>query len=124
MKSRSGSQDRVQVRRKPRVQREIVAALARRILSGEIEPLTYLPKESELCAQYGVSRTVIREATKVLESKGLLRSRSRVGTQVLDVKQWNMLDPDLLAWSGPAFYDPGFTNSLMEARRIIELAAA
>src|SRR6516164_5465640 len=120
----NASRVRQKRKRKPRVLREIIASLARRVLSGEIPPREYLPKESVLCDQYGVSRTVIREATKVLESKGLLRSRSRVGTQVLDVKQWNMLDPDLLAWSGPAFRDPGFTNSLMEARRIIEPAAA
>ena len=109
---------------KPRVQREIVAALAHRILSGEIPPREYLPKEAELCAQYGVSRTVIRESTKVLESKGLLRSRSRVGTQVLDPNEWNMLDADLLAWAGSEFHDPRFVSSLMEARFIIEPAAA
>ena len=111
-------------KRKPRVKREIVAALARRILSGEIQPSEYLPKESELCAQYGVSRTVIREATKVLESKGLLRSRSRVGTRVLEASEWNMLDPDLLALASSDFHDPRFVDSLMEARRIIEPAAA
>jgi GntR family galactonate operon transcriptional repressor len=111
-------------KRKPRVQREIVATLARKILSGEIQPTEYLPKESELCAQYGVSRTVIREATKVLESKGLLRSRSRVGTWVLDARDWNMLDPDLLVLASSDFHDPGFVDSLMEARRIIEPAAA
>jgi DNA-binding FadR family transcriptional regulator len=111
-------------KRKPRVHREIVATLARRILSGEIQQCEYLPKESELCAQYGVSRTVIREATKVLESKGLLRSRSRVGTKVLDAREWNMLDPDLLALASSDFHDPGFVDSLMEARRIIEPAAA
>jgi len=120
----NASRVRQKRKRKPRVLREIIASLARRVLSGEIPPRKYLPKESLLCDQYGVSRTVIREATKVLESKGLLRSRSRVGTQVLDVNQWNMLDPDLLAWAGPAFHDPDFTKSLMEARRIIEPAAA
>ena len=111
-------------KRKPRVQREIVATLARKILSGEIQPSEYLPKESELCAQYGVSRTVIREATKVLESKGLLLSRSRVGTRVLDAREWNMLDPDLLGLASSDFHDPGFVDSFMEARRIIEPAAA
>jgi GntR family transcriptional regulator, galactonate operon transcriptional repressor len=111
-------------KRKPRVQREVVASLAQRILSGEIPAHTYLPKESELCAEYNVSRTVIREATKILESKGLLRSRSRVGTQVLDPNEWNMLDADLLAWAGPDFHDPRFVYSLMEARRIIEPVAA
>jgi GntR family galactonate operon transcriptional repressor len=111
-------------KRKPRVKQEIVAALARSILSGEIQPSEYLPKESDLCLQYGVSRTVIREATKVLESKGLIRSRSRVGTRVLDASEWNMLDPDLLALASSDFHDPLFVDSLMEARRIIEPAAA
>jgi GntR family transcriptional regulator, galactonate operon transcriptional repressor len=111
-------------KRKPRVKQEIVALLARRILSGEIQPNQYLPKESELCVQYGVSRTVIREATKVLESKGLLRSRSRVGTMVLEASEWKMLDPDLLVLASSDFHDPRFVDSLMEARRIIEPAAA
>jgi GntR family galactonate operon transcriptional repressor len=118
------SANKVRHKRKPRVQREVVSTLARRILSGEIPAREYLPKESELCAQYGVSRTVIREATKILESKGLLRSRSRVGTQVQDPNQWNMLDADLLAWAGSEFHDPRFVHSLMEARFIIEPAAA
>jgi GntR family galactonate operon transcriptional repressor len=116
--------NKVRHKRKPRVQREVVATLAHRILSGEIPAREYLPKESELCVEYGVSRTVIREATKILESKGLLRSRSRVGTQVLDPNEWNMLDADLLAWAGSEFHDPRFVHSLMEARFIIEPAAA
>ena len=124
MKAKRHSANKVLRKRKPRVQREIVATLARRILSGKIPPREYLPKESELCTQYGVSRTVIREATKILESKGLLRSRSRVGTQVLDPNEWNMLDADLLTWAGSEFHDPRFVHSLMEARFIIEPAAA
>jgi DNA-binding FadR family transcriptional regulator len=124
MKAKRASANKVLRKRKPRVQREVVATLARRILSGEIQPRDHLPKESELCAHYGVSRTVIREATKILESKGLLRSRSRVGTQVLDPNEWNMLDADLLAWAGSEFHDPRFVHSLMEARFIIEPAAA
>jgi DNA-binding FadR family transcriptional regulator len=111
-------------RRRPRVRQEVVVGLARRILTGEFQPGESLPKEPDLCAQYGVSRTVIREATKILESKGLLRIRSRLGTHVLDQREWNMLDPDLLAWSGSNFYDPRFVHSLMEARHIIEPAAA
>jgi GntR family transcriptional regulator, galactonate operon transcriptional repressor len=124
MKMKRPAATKIVRKRKPRVQREVVATLARRILSGEIPAHEYLPKESELCAQYRVSRTVIREATKILESKGLLRSRSRVGTQVLDPIEWNMLDADLLTWAGSEFHDPRFVHSLMEARFIIEPAAA
>jgi GntR family transcriptional regulator, galactonate operon transcriptional repressor len=124
MKIKRPAATKIVRKRKPRVRREVVATLARRILSGEISAREYLPKESELCLEYGVSRTVIREATKILESKGLLRSRSRVGTQVLDPSEWNMLDADLLAWAGSEFHDPRFVHSLMEARFIIEPAAA
>jgi GntR family transcriptional regulator, galactonate operon transcriptional repressor len=123
MKIKRPTATKIVNKRKPRVQREVVATLARRILSGEIPAHGFLPKEAELCAQYGVSRTVIREATKILESKGLLRSRSRVGTQVLDPNEWNMLDADLLVWAGSEFHDPRFVYSLMEARFIIEPAA-
>ncbi|SER38669.1 transcriptional regulator, GntR family [Faunimonas pinastri] len=116
--------DSIPPRRKPRVKREVTMALARRILAGEIQPGENLPREAELCSEYGVSRTVIREATKVLEAKGLLRSRSRAGTLVLDAGDWNMLDPDLLSWAGPGFHNPRFVESLMEARHIIEPAGA
>jgi DNA-binding FadR family transcriptional regulator len=43
---------------------------------------------------------------------------------VLDPNEWNMLDADLLAWAGSEFHDPRFVSSLMEARFIIEPAAA
>jgi GntR family galactonate operon transcriptional repressor len=109
---------------RPRIGKEVVAALARRILSGEWPPGTVLPVEAELCAEYGVSRTVVREATKILASKNLLRSRAGSGTQVLDMARWNRLDPELLDWSGDSLVTPRFVASLMEARRIVEPAAA
>ncbi len=110
--------------RKPRVKAEIVAAMARMVLSGEIRPGDYLPTEAELCQKYGVSRTVIREASKVLESKGLLSIRSRVGTQVLDRANWNLLDADMVGWADNFSQKPEYIASLMEMRRIIEPAAS
>lgn len=110
-------------RRKPRVHRELVVSLAQRILGGELAPGTTLV-EAELCEHYGVSRTVTREAFKVLESKGLLKTRMRIGTQVQPESEWNMLDPDLLTWAEGRLFSPEFVNSLMEARGILEPAAA
>lgn len=109
--------------RKPRVKAEVVAAMARAILTGEVAQGSFMPTEAELCQQYGVSRTVVREATKVLESKGLLSIRSRVGTQVQDKAVWNLLDPDMLAWAEDSSEQPEYIASLMEIRRIIEPAA-
>jgi DNA-binding FadR family transcriptional regulator len=42
-----------------------------------------------------VSRTVAREAIKVLAAKGLVVSRQKVGTRVLPRDQWNLFDPDV-----------------------------
>lgn len=111
-------------RAKPRVQKEIIATLARFIASGRFPPNTNLPRENDLCAEFGVSRTVIREALKVLESKGLVRGRPRVGTVVRDKEDWNLLDPDIIEWMGSDFLDESLLKSVLEARRAIEPAAA
>ncbi|MGO8134351.1 FadR/GntR family transcriptional regulator, partial [Rhizobium ruizarguesonis] len=60
-----------------------------------------LPRENYLCELYGVSRTVIRESLKVLESKGLFRGKPRIGTTVCDKDDWNILAADVLEWMGP-----------------------
>jgi GntR family galactonate operon transcriptional repressor len=67
------------------------------IVSGAIRPDQLLPVESALCEAYGVSRTVVREAIKSLEGKGLLRARQGVGTLVSAEELWNLLDPAVLA---------------------------
>ena len=57
-----------------------------------------MPSESELCEQYGASRTVIREAIKLLSAKGLILTRQRFGTRVNPIGDWNLLDPDVTTW--------------------------
>ena len=122
--SEPGAATLVVRRTKPRVQKEIIATLARAIASGRFPPGSNLPRENDLCAEFGVSRTVIREALKVLESKGLVRGRPRVGTTVRDKEDWNLLDPDIVDWMGTGFLDPALLMSILEARRAIEPAAA
>jgi GntR family galactonate operon transcriptional repressor len=75
----------------------VVDHLIELIVSGGIQPDQLLPVESALCGAYGVSRTVIREAIKSLEAKGLLRARQGVGTLVSAQESWNLLDPAVLA---------------------------
>ncbi|WP_458116724.1 FadR/GntR family transcriptional regulator [Arthrobacter sp. D2-10] len=53
---------------------------------------------TQLASDAGVSRTVIRETVRILESKGLVESRRRVGVTVLPVSAWNVLDPQLIRW--------------------------
>jgi GntR family transcriptional regulator len=56
--------------------------LRQAILGGTFRPGSQLPTEAELCAMLGVSRTVVREALRVLEDDGLVARRHGVGTFV------------------------------------------
>ncbi len=87
--------------------------------SGEV-----LPDEAALSAQLGVSRTVLREAIKVLAAKGLVEPRPRTGTRVRPRQEWNLLDPEVLQWRYEAGPDERFLRNLTELRLIIEPPAA
>jgi len=110
--------------RRPRVRYNVTAAIGADICGGRFPPGTVLPRESDLCATYGVSRTVIRESLKVLETKGLVHGRPRVGTLVLDRSEWNVLDAQILEWMGPDVLSAELLSSILEARRTVEPAAA
>ena len=73
---------------------QVVHTIGRRILSGAIRPGELLPVDPGLRA----SRTVLREAIKVLAAEGLVESRPKTGTRVRPPEFWNLLDPDVLAW--------------------------
>ena len=60
-----------------RIAEEIGAA----IVAGRYAPDTLVPGEIELGRRYGASRTVVREALKLLSAKGLIASRKRSGTR-------------------------------------------
>ncbi|WP_213993536.1 FadR/GntR family transcriptional regulator [Sodalis sp. dw_96] len=72
--------------------------LGQRILAGEYVAGEILPGEIELGDLFGVSRTAVREAVKILAAKGMLLPRPRIGTRVLPRHQWNYLDQELLSW--------------------------
>jgi DNA-binding FadR family transcriptional regulator len=74
----------------------VVDHLIELIVGGGLPPEHVLPVESALCEAYGVSRTVLREAIKSLEAKGLVRARQGIGTLVSDQDSWNLLDPEVL----------------------------
>jgi len=104
--------------------REIVSRIGSEIASGRLAQGSILPKESDLAARYGVGRSTLREAVKVLAAKGLLEARPRIGTRVRTKDQWNLLDPDILAWRCATGVDADFLRHLTELREIIEPSAA
>ncbi|BCQ29378.1 FCD domain-containing protein (plasmid) [Caballeronia sp. NK8] len=102
----------------------IVQELGMQIVSGRIKPGERLPAEPTLCESYGVSRPVLREATRVLVAKGLVVSKPRVGSVVRARDEWHMLDPDVLVWTIGYLPEGEFFRSLMTVRQIFEPAAA
>jgi DNA-binding FadR family transcriptional regulator len=107
---------------KPRVHQQVVETIARAILRGDY--VGYLPPEPQLCEALQISRSALREAVKVLGGKGLVSPRPHVGTMIRPRDEWNMLDADLLAWSIEGKPDPKVVLGLIEARQVIEPAAA
>jgi len=77
---------------------QVAREIARKILSGEVAQNEIIPGEMTLCEQFKVSRTSLREAIKLLTSKGLLESKPKVGTRVTERENWNFLDSQLLDW--------------------------
>lgn len=102
----------------------LVELLGRRILGERLGPGALLPREAELAQQQGASRTAIREALKVLSAKGLVETRRKLGTRVRARAEWNLLDPDVLAWQAAEGASPALTRHLVELRRMVEPEAA
>jgi len=102
---------------------QVVEELGSSIVGGVLRPGDALPGEAQLAAQMEVSRTILREALKVLAAKGLIETRQKTGMRVRDSRFWNHLDPNVLAWRCAAMPTEDFVGKLVEMRAIIEPAA-
>ena len=98
---------------------QLILSLGQQIISGELLPGTVLTSDS-LEAKYGVSRTVVREALKVLQDKGVVKARTKTGTIVLERYQWNLLDPDVISWMKTSGLGPELIRDLEEVRASYE----
>lgn len=83
-------------KRSERLSVAVVRDLVELIVTGGVAEGDLLPPEGPLSDHFGVSRTVIREAIKRLEEKGLLIVTQGRGTQVAPSASWNILDPTVL----------------------------
>jgi len=103
---------------------QIVQDLGIAIVTGKFAGKGGFPIEAEICSRYSASRSVVREAIKVLNAKGLLIARPRRGTSVRPEHEWNLLDPDVLFWMLKRRFNLPLLIDFTRARLAIEPSAA
>ena len=102
----------------------LVQKLGSAIVRGELAAGKSLPIEAELGKKFGASRTVMREAVKILSTKGLIGQRPRVGTYVHTEDRWDLLDAEVLTWILDRHFSHSLVREFLEVRIGIEPAAA
>lgn len=101
----------------------LLDTLGEAVCSGRLRSGTVVTVE-EIVAGYGVSRSVVREAVRVLESMHLVRSRRRIGIVVLPSDDWNLYDPQLIRWQLASSARLVQLQELTELRAAVEPEAA
>ncbi|MFK4102184.1 FadR/GntR family transcriptional regulator [Streptomyces sp. NPDC019531] len=101
----------------------VLETLGPAITAGEYPPGSVL-RTDELAQRFDVSRSVMREAVRVLESMHLLESRRRVGVTVRPKAEWNVYDPQVIRWRLAGADRPQQLRSLTVLRSAIEPVAA
>lgn len=94
------------------------------IVTGVYGQSNPFPTEAELCKRLGASRSVLREAVKMLTAKGLLKARPRQGTWIEPERNWNLMDPDVLGWLLERKFSPVLLLEFTQVRLAIEPVAA
>jgi DNA-binding FadR family transcriptional regulator len=101
----------------------LLDALGTGIASGRLAAGQVLTLDG-VSTEHGVSRSVAREAIRVLESMGMVASRRRVGITIQPARKWHVFDPALIRWRLDAGDRAAQLLSLSELRRGFEPAAA
>src|SRR3954463_9835151 len=91
-----------------------------RVIRGDFEPGSVLPTEPALVEEFGFSRTVVREALRQLEERGLVRIEQGRGTTVQPREAWNLLDPLVLRTALAHDGDMRLLDDLIRIRRLLE----
>jgi DNA-binding FadR family transcriptional regulator len=102
----------------------MVQELGKNIVCGEYNKKENIPTEADLCEKFGVSRSAVREAVKMLSAKGLINSTPRKGITILPESQWNIFDPDLLSWMLQSKPSMNLLKEFLQMRIAIEPEAA
>ncbi len=94
------------------------------IVRGKYNGGQAFPTEAQLAAQFNISRSVMREAVKMLTAKGLISSRPRQGIRLSPSNNWNLFDSDVLSWTLKSRPSLSLLKEFTELRLAIEPEAA
>jgi GntR family transcriptional regulator, transcriptional repressor for pyruvate dehydrogenase complex len=103
---------------------EVSSRFLTQIVDGEYPPGSTLPPENELAQSFDVSRIVVREAMRILGTKGVVSVRQGRNTTVNLLSEWNHLDPQILLVLFESRQLGELAHHLVEIRRILEVEAA
>jgi DNA-binding FadR family transcriptional regulator len=101
----------------------VIDRLGQDIVSGKLSAGSTVSAD-DIAAGLGVSRSVIREAVRVLEAMHLLEVRRRVGITILGPAAWNPFEPKIIQWRLAGADRLHQLRSLSELRQAIEPLAA
>ncbi len=102
---------------------QLLQSLGQAIVAGEFDGGGF-PTEAEIAEHYRVSRSVTREAVKMLTAKGILAARPRSGISTQPQSHWSLLDPDVLRWMLERKFSYELLRHFTEMRLGLEPAAA
>lgn len=106
------------------ITRDLLDTLGGSIVRGDFNIGERLPTEADIAETHKVSRTITREAMKMLAAKGLVKAWPRRGTMVQDEADWNLLDPDVMTWILNRGTSVKLVKDFLNMRLAIEPAAA
>ncbi len=101
-----------------------VDELGLRIAGGVWAEGDVITREADLVDDLRVSRSVVREAVRILSAKGMLRSRTSDGTRVQPTASWRLLDPDVMEWRIRAGDRKSLLRDLLRLRLVLEPGVA
>jgi DNA-binding FadR family transcriptional regulator len=98
--------------------------LISQIVSGELAPEEWLPRETDIAANFQVSRGVAREVIRGLEERGLVEVFHGRGAQVSSQARWDTFDIDVLSAHLGGERRREVLRDFLECRMIVEVEAA
>jgi DNA-binding FadR family transcriptional regulator len=105
------------------VAEQIAAQLVTRIVEDDLQPGSLLPTETDLATAFGVGKSAIREAVRIVATKGLIDVAHGSGMRVTPRERWKVIDPELVGLLGRGIVT---MEHLIQVRHAIEpeIAAA